>query len=164
MLINQDNIKDLRPLFCDVVIKIFGSVTEFLDFIENKDFSAITYDCYVDCDGENYIINRETGEYINWYKFGHIGRDINISVLSNRSNISEWLKRFLIEFKGKEAFNMDTDKWRTLHSWLVDVRAASVPDARQGLKEYTISTERIKLLDNILEYMNELDEEEDDET
>ena len=56
------------------------------------------------------------------------------------------------------------DKWHTLHSWLVDIRVAIDLDARKGLKEHTIDQARVKLLDNILEYMNKLDEEEHDET
>ena len=59
---------------------------------------------------------------------------------------------------------ISSDKWHTLYSWLVDIRAASDPDARKGLKEYTIDQARVKLLDNILEYMNKLDEEAHDET
>jgi len=160
MLLNQDDIKDLRLLFCDAVIKIFGDITIFLDFIENKDYSS-RYDCYLDESGENYIINRETGEYINWYKLNHVGRAIRISVLSNHSNISEWLERFLVEFKGKEA---NADKWHTLYSWLVDIRAANIPAPRKGSKESTIQHKILKLIDNIIEVMNQLDEEGYDET
>lgn len=160
MLLNQDNIKDLRALFCNAVINIFGNTEYFLEFIENEEYSD-KYDCFIDWNGENYIINRETGEYINWYKFNHIGRSISISILSNRSNKSEWLERFLVEFKGEE---VSTDKWHKLYSWLVNLRFANVPEAREGLKEYTIKKANVDLMDYILEYMNQLDEEEDDET
>lgn len=57
----------------------------------------------------------------------------------------------------------DTDKWHKLYRWLVDMRVAIVPDARKGLREYTIDTARVELLVNIMAYMNQL-EEDDDET
>lgn len=98
MVYDQSNSKDLRDLFCDAVIKIFGSSREFLDYLENGDYST-KYDCDLDGSGENYIINRETGEYINWYKLYHIGRCINISTLSKPRNISKWIDNFLYEFR-----------------------------------------------------------------
>ena len=69
---------------------------------------------------------------------------------------------------------ISTDKWHTLYSWLVDLRSVRAPEAREGLKEYTIKKANADLLDEILEYMNELDkifeymndleEEKNDET
>lgn len=73
----------------------------FLDFLEKGKYST-KYDCYVDYDDENYIINRETGEYINWYKLNHIGRNINISTLLPYKNIPKWIEDFLVEFKESE--------------------------------------------------------------
>ena len=104
MKYNQNCSRDLRDLFCDVVTKIFGNSASFLDFIEDEKYSD-KYDCYIDGSGENYIINRNTGEYINWYKFTHIGRCINISTSSICENIPEWIEDFLIEFKESE------DEW-----------------------------------------------------
>lgn len=100
MIFTQTNFfqKDLRDLFCDAVFNIFGDSTTFLDFIENEEYST-KYDCYLDYSGENYIINRDTGEYINWYKFTHIGRCITISTFHRYKNISKWIEEFLIEFK-----------------------------------------------------------------
>ena len=98
MIFNQTDFKDLRDLFCNTVTKVFGDDTTFLDFLENKEYSD-KYDCYLDYDGENYIINRETGEYINWYKLCHIGRCINISTSSWHKNILKWIEEFLVEFK-----------------------------------------------------------------
>lgn len=99
MILNQTNFDmDLRDLFCNAVTKVFGASTVFLDFLEDQEYST-KYDCYLDCSGENYIINRETGEYINWYKLVHIGRCINISILSRYENISKWIEEFLVEFK-----------------------------------------------------------------
>ena len=101
MIFNQTNFKeDLRDLFCNAITKIFGESSEFLDFLEDENYSA-KYDCFLDCNGENYIINRETGEYINWYKLNYIGRCINISALSTYENIPKWIEEFLIEFKKK---------------------------------------------------------------
>lgn len=93
--------KDLRSLFCNAVTDIFGDSTTFLDFLEDEKYFA-KYDCYLDYNGENYIINRETGEYINWYKLSHIGRCINISTSPTCKNISRWIEKFLIEFKESE--------------------------------------------------------------
>ena len=100
MIFNQTARKDLRDIFCNAVTAVFGNSIAFLDFLENDKYSA-KYDCYLDYNGENYIINRETGEYINWYKLNHIGRCINMSVLSTYDNIPKWIEEFLIEFKKK---------------------------------------------------------------
>lgn len=100
MIFDQTIRKDLRDLFCNAVTKVFGDSMAFLDFLENMKYSATKYDCYLDYNGENYIINRETGEYINWHKLEHIGRCINISTLS--WNIPKWIEKFLVEFKESE--------------------------------------------------------------
>ena len=100
MIFNQTSVKDLRDVFCNAVINIFGDSMTFLDFLENEEYSTAKYDCYLDYNGENYIINRETGEYVNWYKLDHIGRCINISILiSSNTTISKWIDNFLIKFK-----------------------------------------------------------------
>lgn len=93
--------EDLRQLFCDAVIKVFGGYHRFFDFLENERYSA-KYDCFLDGCGENYIINRETGEYINWYKMLHLGRSINISTELPYTNIQPWIEDFLVEFKESE--------------------------------------------------------------
>ena len=98
MIFNQTSHKDLRDLFCSAVTKVFGDSMTFLDFLENDEYSA-KYDCYLDYNGENYIINRETGEYINWYKLDHIGRCINISTSFFYINIPKWIEDFLVKFK-----------------------------------------------------------------
>ena len=104
MVFNQTNFhyskfhKDVRGLFCEAIIKVFGDSMTFLDFLENGKYST-KYDCYLDYNGENYIINQETGEYINWYKLDHIGRCINISTSSSYKNVPKWIERFLVEFK-----------------------------------------------------------------
>lgn len=104
MVFDQTNFhtKDLRDLFCNTVDKIFGDGGKFLYFLENEKYSRDKYDCYLDSDGENYIINRETGEYINWYKLHHIGRSISISTSSAYKDVPKWIKKFLAEFKESE--------------------------------------------------------------
>lgn len=106
MIFNQTNREDLRDLFCNAVTKIFEDSMTFLDFLENEEYSTVKYDCYLDYNGENYIINRETGAYINWYKLDHIGRDIHISMpesfYSYNRNTSIWIEDFLVEFKESE--------------------------------------------------------------
>ena len=109
MVFNQSNYhyskakKDLRGLFCDAMNKVFGDSMTFLDFLEKGKYST-KYDCYLDYNGENYIINRETGEYINWYKLDHIGRSISISTSTSiyYKNISKWIEGFLVDFKESE--------------------------------------------------------------
>jgi hypothetical protein len=78
MVFSQTNYTEdpgLRDLFCNAVIKVFGDSMSFIDILENDKYSS-KYDCFLNYDGENYIINRDTGEYINWYKLYHIGRSI----------------------------------------------------------------------------------------
>lgn len=99
MIFNQTNTEGLRDLFCIEMLKIFRHSNLFLDFIENGEYSN-KYDCFVNYDDENYIINRETGEYVNWYKFCNIGRDVHISInQSNKIDISKWIYDFLVDFK-----------------------------------------------------------------
>lgn len=103
MIFNQTNFdKDLRDQFCNAVTKIFGDSMTFLDFLENEEYSTNKYDCFLDYNGENYIINRETGEYINWYKLDHIGRCISISILRLNTSIPKWIEEFLNDFKESE--------------------------------------------------------------
>lgn len=79
-----------RNEFVEVVKKIFKD-TSFFDFIENEYYSN-NYDCFVTGSDECYIINRSTGEYINWYKFTHLGRDIHTTV--NPNYFEEFMKKF----------------------------------------------------------------------
>lgn len=79
-----------RDELCAEIIKIFGSGSNFLDFIEDEKYNNNIFDCFVECDGENYVIDRDTGEYINWYKFTHVGRSLN----TRCNNITEFLTKF----------------------------------------------------------------------
>lgn len=99
MVFNQINFNgDLRNLFCKTVNKIFESTTDFLFFLENEEYSD-RYDCFLDGSGECYIIDTETGDYINWYKLYHLGRCISISISASYENIPQWFEEFLIKFK-----------------------------------------------------------------
>lgn len=98
MIFNQTNRKDLKNLFYNAVTKIFGDSMTFIDFLENEEYLFTKYDCYLDYNGENYIINRETGEYINWYRLDSVSC-INISTYSPYKNIPRWIEGFLVEFK-----------------------------------------------------------------
>ena len=71
--------------------KVFGSADDFFDFIEGDEYSDL-YDVFYPDNDECYIINRGTGEYINWYKYTHIGRDIHSTV--NPNDFVEFLKEF----------------------------------------------------------------------
>lgn len=108
MILNETNFTtDLGDQFCNAVSKVFGDSMEFLDFLEDEKYSTNKYDCYLDYNGENYIIDRETGEYINWYKLDHIGRCINLSIFILRTSVTKWIEEFLVEFKNCEASNAD---------------------------------------------------------
>lgn len=89
---------DLRAIFCNAVVNVFEDSTKFLDFLEFEGYSS-KYDCFLDPNGENYIINTDTGEYINWYKMSHIGRCINISILEPSKDITKWFEDFLLDLK-----------------------------------------------------------------
>ena len=60
--------------------------------------------------------------------------------------------------------NVAIDKWIKLYDWLNDMHPAIAPDLASDIWEYQIRKERIDLIDATMEYMNELDEEEHDET
>ena len=45
MIYNQKHIENLRELFCDAVVKIFGSTEDFLCSLENEEYSN-KYDCF----------------------------------------------------------------------------------------------------------------------
>jgi len=96
-------IGDMKNIFCSAVNKIFGDSMTFLDFLEHWKYSTTKYDCYLDYIGENYIINRETGEYINWYTLDNIGSCLNISTSSECESIPKWIEEFLDEFKKSES-------------------------------------------------------------
>lgn len=86
------NFKDLRTFVCKSIDSIFGT-EQFLDMVDNNsDGLTYKYD-FVKSNDEFYIINRETGQYINWYKYTHIGRDVHM----NFNPIK--LRKFLIDLK-----------------------------------------------------------------
>lgn len=94
--------KNCRNEFLDAITKVFNDTTTFLDFIENEEYSN-NYDYFISCSDECYIINRSTGEYINWYKFNHLGRDIHTTVKPYQ------IKDFLQEFYDSRYFNIEVN-------------------------------------------------------
>lgn len=55
-----------------------------------------------------------------------------------------------------------TAKWHKLYSWLVDLRFDLAPDAREGKRVYHQKKEKVELMNHIIEYMNQLEEEDDE--
>lgn len=103
MIVNQTICENLRDSFCKAITNVFKDTISFFDFLINEEYSS-KYDCYLDPSGENYIINRESGEYINWYKLYHVGRCINISISQAHKNLQKqkWFEIFLSEFKNSK--------------------------------------------------------------
>ena len=95
MVYTQTNVKGLREIFTNAVIEVFEDSDSFLDKIENFEYDDCVFDVFYSSDSECYIINRRTGEYINWYKFSHIGRDIHTTINPPvKENVIEFLKEF----------------------------------------------------------------------
>lgn len=74
---NQYNFEGLRRFVCQEIDAIFG-IEQFLDMVDEVDGVTDKYD-FLKSNDEFYIINRETGQYINRYKYTHIGRDIHMN-------------------------------------------------------------------------------------
>ena len=92
----QNDIPTLRDDFIDAVKETFnGDSLSLLDIIENEEYDSCRYDVFYDYNNETYIINRLTGEYINWYKFGHLGRDIHTTISDpSKDKFAKFLKEF----------------------------------------------------------------------
>ena len=103
MVFTADTYENLRDIILHTVADVFGDDDRFLDFLEYEEYGQ-PYDCFIDPNGENYIINRYTGDYVNWYKLTHIGRCPCVSMVSCSDDIKEFLKKFFTDFKnsGKE--------------------------------------------------------------
>ena len=95
----SDNVDDLRGRLVNAVTEVFGDSEKFLDYIENEEYASSLYDVFFSGSGECYIINRSSGEYINWYKFTHIGRDIHSTVAPD--DFWEFLSDFSVSFERK---------------------------------------------------------------
>lgn len=91
MVYHQDNVSDLRSKFVEIIGKHFKSADAFFDHIEDEKYTC-DFDCFYSADGECYIIDRNTGEYVNWYKFTHIGRDIHTNMTVEQ--LDDFIKRF----------------------------------------------------------------------
>ena len=101
MVITSSTYENLRDIVLLTVVDVFGGTDIFLDFLEYEEYGK-QYDCCIDPNGENYIINRDTGDYVNWYKLTHIGRDPHVSMVSSTDDIKEFLKKFFTDFKNSE--------------------------------------------------------------
>ena len=108
MIADQNTHPTLREDLVKEIDNVFGDYQIFLDYIEEEMYGA-NFDCFARSDDESYIINRNTGEYINWYKFYHIGRDVHISY-----NDKLDINKFLTEFKNDH--QCDSDEW---NMWLM---------------------------------------------
>lgn len=84
---------NLRDEFNNLVEKVFGDVDKFLDLIDGTGTCEFDVAVTERPSGEYYIINRQTGEYINWYKYTHLGRDIHMNFDPSQ------LEDFLVKFK-----------------------------------------------------------------
>ena len=91
---NQDTNPNLRTQFEECVKEVFSDVDRFLDLIDRggtyEKFDVVTGRDRPD--DEYYVIDRETGEYINWYKYVHIGRSIHMNF--NPEKMKDFLTRF----------------------------------------------------------------------
>lgn len=92
MVYNQNNYPGLRDRFADTVESLFN-IDDFVEKIETDEYDCYEFDIFYNSDDECYIIDRETGNYVNWYKFTHIGRDIHMNFDPKE------LSSFLIKFK-----------------------------------------------------------------
>lgn len=91
----QNDIHTLRDDFINAVKEVFDEDTlSLLDVIEHEEYGS-DYDVFYDYNNETYIINRLTGEYINWYKFDHLGRDIHTTISDpSKDKFAKFLKDF----------------------------------------------------------------------
>jgi len=98
---NTNNTPSLRENFIESINKVFDNEDDFMDLVENK--HIIGFDIFVDTgeSDEVYIIDRNTGEYINWYEFYHLGKTMSINFEPSK------LVDFLTRFK-----NADHPYWR----------------------------------------------------
>lgn len=78
MIFTQQSNENLRDIFVSEVTKVFGNCINFLDFLDNEDFGP-SFDFVKSSGEEVYLIDRNTGNFVNWYKMTHIGRDIHIN-------------------------------------------------------------------------------------
>lgn len=73
--------------FCSVLDSENDSVitnTDIYDII-TEGYEGDTYKCWL-YDDEVYILNKDTGDLVNWYKIGHIGRCLTSTLGSNSSD------------------------------------------------------------------------------
>jgi len=70
-----------RNEFVNHIENIFEDIDKFFDIIEK---GVIGFDYLQNpsdgCSGEIYIVDRDTKQYVNWYKLTHIGRDFHTNM------------------------------------------------------------------------------------
>lgn len=80
------NPENLRELFEKYMRENFENIDDFFDAVEENDFGS-HFECACsigECvgNGEIFIIDYDTGHYINWYKLTHFGRSASTNVNS----------------------------------------------------------------------------------
>ena len=72
-----------REIFTNIFTSIFSNdnISKILDIIYSG-YESEKYKCWI-YDDEVYLLNKETGMFINWYKLDHIGRCLQSTIGSD---------------------------------------------------------------------------------
>lgn len=74
-----------REDLCKVVKEVYGDIDKFLDDVEEDRIRRFSVFCTINessGNGNVLILDRETHQYISWYKFSHLGRDLHTNINS----------------------------------------------------------------------------------
>lgn len=72
-----------REQLCEVVKGIYSDFDKFLDDVEEDCVYSFNVYCSINespGNGEILILEKETKQYISWYKLSHIGRDLETNI------------------------------------------------------------------------------------
>lgn len=86
-----------REDLCKVVKEVYGDIDKFLDDVEEDCIIRFSVFCTINessGNGDVLILDRETHQYISWYKLSHLGRDLHTNIISY-----SFLKDFIYTFK-----------------------------------------------------------------
>lgn len=86
-----------REDLCKVVKEVYGDIDKFLDDVEEDCIIRFSVFCTINessGNGDVLILDRETHQYISWYKLSHLGRDLHTNIISY-----SFLKDFIYAFK-----------------------------------------------------------------
>lgn len=86
-----------REDLCKVVKEVYGGIDKFLDDVEEDCIIRFSVFCTINessGNGDVLILDRETHQYISWYKLSHLGRDLHTNIISY-----SFLKDFIYAFK-----------------------------------------------------------------